>query len=779
MKSKSVNQNEGKSGLLKKSFLASISFLTLVVILSFPVDQALLFLGNTTERWMNLALVIAMLYLLWFFTRRLPTPVALPLVIVALMCALTIRLTYLALVDFSGRGFGDEFFVHIDPESLRIAWYEYGRLIRRAAIIGLLTMMCGVVWYFAAISPNTNGKKLRSSFATSMLALLCAVYLVSARNQMPEWQMLTAWAEWHIQGQSAASTPVALVSMKGQAHNQSGGVKRLPDSIDPWVRSGLLSVPPVASGEIRAEAPAQPTNLILLYVEALTTSIIEHDDYEDLMPGFRYLLENNSFVDDFYASSHVTIEGVANTQCGLLFPFRGHGGFAGRTMLAEALPCLGDVLASAGYHQSYVLGGGPMSFTGKGDFLASHGFNDLRGWEYWRSRGFERSPGHWGLGDIETLEQVKKLIIERRKIGQAFNITALTVGSHIPGYSYPECSEYPSAEDRYLDALHCADQVISEWVEDLESEGLLEDTLVVIVGDHPVFSNPDTSRLFGSAMEDPRIPFIVLGEELPEALHERGAGYDLAPTILDLLNIEHNASFAMGRSLLEDHDRPDYFINRRFDVHQGEVVVPAGEDCGPKFSDMSPVSPLPLTQCSKRSLMTAIRALTLAYSNEPGPLECEHPAFLDVKVPVHDVGPISLIINGRQWSSRFSWRGRIAHPNDNGLFALTFSSTGQPEERVFIPEAVLQSQFEEDFLSGSQQSEFVLFAWRPSKVQEIDLSLAFPLLPNEQSKPGIWLARASDGLVLSGESVRHGFVLKPSREECYGLLKLSDTSVTP
>lgn len=121
MKSKSVNQNEGKSGLLKKSFLASISFLTLVVILSFPVDQALLFLGNTTERWMNLALVIAMLYLLWFFTRRLPTPVALPLVIVALMCALTIRLTYLALVDFSGRGFSDEFFVHIDPESLRIA----------------------------------------------------------------------------------------------------------------------------------------------------------------------------------------------------------------------------------------------------------------------------------------------------------------------------------------------------------------------------------------------------------------------------------------------------------------------------------------------------------------------------------------------------------------------------------------------------------------------------------------------------------------------------------
>ena len=133
---------------------------------------------------------------------------------------------------------------------------------------------------------------------------------------------------------------------------------RIPDNIDRWVDSGLVTIPPVINGKIQAEAIDGSENLILLYVEALTTSVITHEEYEDLMPGFRDLLNEHALIDDIYTSSHVTIEGIANTQCGLLFPFRGHGsGFAGREMLAEALPCLGDVLAAAGYHQKAIFSG--------------------------------------------------------------------------------------------------------------------------------------------------------------------------------------------------------------------------------------------------------------------------------------------------------------------------------------------------------------------------------------------------------------------------------------
>ena len=90
------------------------------------------------------------------------------------------------------------------------------------------------------------------------------------------------------------------------------------------------------------------------------------------MPGFRDLLNEHALIDDIYTSSHVTNWGIADTQCGLLFPFRGHGsGFAGREMLTEHYLAWGMVLAAAGYHQSYILGGGPMSFTGKGGLSGS------------------------------------------------------------------------------------------------------------------------------------------------------------------------------------------------------------------------------------------------------------------------------------------------------------------------------------------------------------------------------------------------------------------------
>jgi len=751
-------------------FQFGILTFVLISILAYPVDRTLLFLGDTLDRWLNLLVIAAWLYLLWAILSRLRNSIGIALFVLVILGSLSVRLLQFALVDFSGQGFADEFFVHIDVESLRIAWHEYDRLIRRAAILCALAAVCCAFWFVIANRIALRKPWSLPLFMKTLIASVCVVILISARSSMPEWQLWVAWSEWnaenfnHSHGQMTAESGLLFEDVREPA------LQRLSANISRWIDSGLLSIPPVANGAIQAELSGKHSNLLLLYVEALTTSIIEHEDYSNLMPGFSSLLDEHSFIDDFYASSQVTIEGIANTQCGLLFPFRGHGGFAGRTMLAEALPCLSDVLAAAGYQQSYVLGGGPMSFTGKGAFLAAHGFNDLRGWEYWRSRGFTRAPGHWGMGDIETLEQVRKLIVERREMDQPFNITALTVGSHIPGYSYPECNEYDANPERYLNALHCTDQVITKWIQSLQKEGLLDDTLLVVVGDHPVFSNPEMSRLFGSAIQDPRIPLIMIGDQIPDSQHQRGAGYDLAPTILDLLRIQHNAGFVMGRSLIRPHDRPDYFINRRFDIHEGKVVVPQDTDCDTDQSDEFSSIPIPLTGCDKNELMGTIRALTIAYSRQAAPLDCQHTAPLEVKVPTHDVGPASIVVNGRRWSSRFSWRGRIAHPNEKGLFVLAFSSTGQPQDRIFIPESVLQSDLEDDLVQDIEKSGFVLFVWRPSTSDAMDLSRVFLPLPSNQMGADIWaIDSTTDTVLRMGEQNQRAMELNLTSQECHRL----------
>jgi len=751
-------------------------FLFVVAAVVYPADRALMFLGTPSDRVANLIFAFVALCLGLFVCSRVPFWVGLILFSLLVSSAVVIRFFHFALVDFSGRGFGDDVFLHLNFESARIAWHEYGRLFRRVGALCVISVVfCAALFYQWHCIRKTKALRF-SGLSQTLFLSFCIVVLLIGRTYAPEWQLAVALSDWRV---SAEKTPLMDRTEDG---SMTRGMPILTESIAsekfrPWLESGLFTIPGVRAEDIRASVPDKPKNLILLYVEALTTSIVDHPDYPDLMPGFRRMSKEHSFVQDFYASSLVTIEGISNTQCGLLFPFQGHGGFAGRTMLAEALPCLGDVLAAADYYQVYVLGGGPMSFTGKGEFLAAHGFNDLRGWEYWQARGFDRAPGHWGISDVETLAQVKKLVEEKQSSGTPFNITSLTVGSHIPGYSYPECTDFRDGSERYLNALHCADQIILEWITDLQNEGLLENTVLVVVGDHPVFSNPEMVRLFGSSVQDSRIPLIVLGDGIPISRSNSGAGYDLAPTILDLLEVSHNASFIMGRSLLRDQERPEYYFGRRFDIYKGEEVFPAEVPCRERQPGESGTLILPLSRCDKETLFQRTLELTQAYSVQPLPLDCSSERPIRVTTPKHPVGPISFIVNGRDLASRFSWRGRVAHPNDQGMFILSFSPQGRMEERIFLPDEIVRDASHGDVFEGLGPGGFMVIAWR-SRNDPVDLSAISQGLPSNQIGSGAWIVdKHSLSTVLSAQSVVNSIVLETSLEQCKMLIHEEDSGL--
>jgi len=774
-------QNRPQTGSVKPVRFSAILrflvfFLLVLAAVAYPTDRALLFLGTTTDRLANLLIVFLTLSLTLTLLSKVRFSFGLVFFLLFVTTSILLRFFHLALVDFSGRGFGDEVFVHLSFESFRIAWHEYGRLFRRVGLLFIVSVAVCTALFF-------EWRKVRSDTPIDIPPLIkalffsfCLIPLLLGRTYTPEWQFISALTDW----QSVASNSPSRIFTEDSLLTSrfSDPAKSIElDEFKPWLESGLFSLPEITVDRLVTSTPNDPKNLVLLYVEALTTSIVEHPEYPDLMPGFRRLIEEHSLVNEFFASSLVTIEGVSNTQCGLLFPFQGHGGFAGRTMLAEALPCLGDVLAAAGYYQAYVLGGGPMSFTGKGEFLAAHGFNDLRGWEYWQARGFDRAPGHWGISDVETLAQVKKLVEEKQSSGTPFNITSLTVGSHIPGYSYPECTDFRDGSERYLNALHCADQIILEWITDLQNEGLLENTVLVVVGDHPVFSNPEMVRLFGSSVQDSRIPLIVLGDGIPISRSNSGAGYDLAPTILDLLEVSHNASFIMGRSLLRDQERPEYYFGRRFDIYKGDEVFPAEVPCRERQPGESGTLILPLSRCDKETLFQRTLELTQAYSVQPLPLNCSSERPIRVTAPKHPVGPISFIVNDRDLASRFSWRGRVAHPNDQGMFILSFSPLGRMEERIFLPDEIVRDASHGDVFEGLGPGGFMVIAWR-SRNDPVDLSAIRQGLPSNQIGSGAWIVdKHSLSTVLSAQSVANSIVLEASLSQCNKLLVEEDAGL--
>lgn len=621
-----------------------------------PLDWALEAqeLGRARRRHaiVVLAILAALLALLGLIRQRWLWSI----VLLGVAIAVTVRLTYFGLVHFSGDGFTDEFFIHLEWQSVQVAFKEYGGLLLLAAV-GVLTML-GLGWFAHQHRP------LWSLWPAGIVLMFSLLVLAATRSVLPEWQLLMAWQAW----------------------NQPLVVEVDADRRRAFARLNVVDVELVPKRRVRATAAEQPKNLILVYLESVGVNLANRQDWPGLMPTFERLLAEHAWVDHVWTSSYITIEGITNTQCGTLFPFgRGSDSLAEGDQLAEELPCLGDVLNSAGYRQVY-MGGAGMGFAGKGRFLGAHGYDELLGLEHWREQGLRQRPGKWGLSDAELFDLSIDEIRRLRQGDQPFNLTLLTIGTHLPGYLYRECEPYAGGDHRFLDALHCSDQLLGRWLDRLEAEGLLEDTMLVITADHHVFPNPDMRGLFGNDVLDRRLPFIVVGDNLPPSAHRTGAGYDLAPTVLDLLGVDHSARFMLGRSLLKGSARPDFFLKRYGSVYSERIIRRGDAPCADAPRRRLT---LPLTDCERAELMGLVNATLAAASQRPSQIVCDQfVGFVTtanwVSLPT-DGGALQLTIGGESQAERFVFRSRPVAPTRRGLYVLILNEHGEVLRRRFRP----------------------------------------------------------------------------------------------
>lgn len=189
------------------------------------------------------------------------------------------------------------------------------------------------------------------------------------------------------------------------------------------------------------------------------------------------------------------MSGITSTQCGI--PLKGIGSSAGggaynalggnvQTYL-DGATCLGDVLGQHGY-TSVFLGGANASFAAKDVFLDSHGYSEVKDLSYWRTLGEPATAFRtdWGLSDERLLaharDEVDELHATAERTGQPFNLSLLTLDSHEPVHIYDYCEV--DTEEEVTSAFFCSMTQVAGFVEHMEQQGYLEDTAVVIMGDH-------------------------------------------------------------------------------------------------------------------------------------------------------------------------------------------------------------------------------------------------------------------------------------------------------
>jgi phosphoglycerol transferase len=242
-------------------------------------------------------------------------------------------------------------------------------------------------------------------------------------------------------------------------------------------------------------------NLVLIYLESgeatlADDQLFEKDAFVPLKEATR-ASDGWQSVDDLqqYRGGGWTMAGLTSTQCGI--PLKGTGSTAGSSGSSKpsedvdtylgGITCLGDVLAEHGYTNVF-LGGANSSFAAKDTFLGSHGYSEVKGLADWRAAGEpeENFRSDWGLSDERLISHAKdeldELHAEAERTGRPFNLTLLTLDTHEPVHVFDYCAVDTQSE--VTSVYSCSMALVAGFVDHMKERGYLDDTSVVIMGDH-------------------------------------------------------------------------------------------------------------------------------------------------------------------------------------------------------------------------------------------------------------------------------------------------------
>ena len=171
-----------------------------------------------------------------------------------------------------------------------------------------------------------------------------------------------------------------------------------------------------------------------------------------------------------------------------------------------------------------------------------------------------------GLSDESYFRQVVPMLKELKEPFYAFTVT---LTSHGP-FDIPEEKRVLNLDDElnknelggYFESIRYTDTQIGEFLKQLDAEGLLDNTVVVIEGDHTgvhKYYNSSIEKL--SDKEDwyldngnHTMPFIIWSKDMNEGktYDTIGGQVDVMPTLLYLLGVDNDKHIntALGRNLL-------------------------------------------------------------------------------------------------------------------------------------------------------------------------------------------------------------------------------------
>lgn len=173
--------------------------------------------------------------------------------------------------------------------------------------------------------------------------------------------------------------------------------------------------------------------------------------------------------------------------------------------------------------------------------------------------------GKWP-SDKDLIEKAYPIITENKD--EKFFAFLTTVTTHAP---YNRSSEYgdkylskfkdldvSTDVKRYLSKLTELDLALQSLLEKLEEDGILDDTVIVLFGDHYPYAidTKSISQLLDitDSVDIDKTPFVIYNsKETPKVFEDYTSYINILPTLANLFDLDYDARLYMGEDLLGDN----------------------------------------------------------------------------------------------------------------------------------------------------------------------------------------------------------------------------------
>ncbi|MBM7551677.1 LTA synthase family protein [Thalassobacillus pellis] len=346
------------------------------------------------------------------------------------------------------------------------------------------------------------------------------------------------------------------------------------------------------SSEERVTKRAQPLlepgifqgkNLLLIQFESLQQFVIGAEvNNQEITPNLNRLAENGLSFERYYPQ---TAEGNSSDAellvLNSIYPLK-EGSTFFRYPAAD-YPSIAKTFKEKGYTTS-AFHGDEGSFWNRGNVYPAMGFDSYHDIEDYKST--EKSELGMGLSDEAFFEQTADKIVQQK---EPFLSLLITLSSHTPYDIPPEEVKLDTGNlknthlGNYFESIHYTDHHLGKFFDKLEKDGLLENTVVVIYGDHNgIFheSKAEIEAWRGKEITESEwrnkymsVPFLAAAPSIKEtmAISDVTGQIDTAPTILDWFGFprETYENHALGHNINRFSNKEIFLLRGDY----GESIV--------------------------------------------------------------------------------------------------------------------------------------------------------------------------------------------------------------